>query len=870
MANKSTKLMVGVNDLLDEIQNNSHKIFSGSNIAILSLIDRENDSRLRLIIPDKYWTTETGQKIHNRLMLKLNTDNPDIKNGNRGELSNLLTGNAGHTGVKATRLDLARDLSGNNFSYLENSKSQFNDWFSTSLISESFSIQCLPSVFKCLTRNLNNIKKDKGSSYSNNDALRYDINLFHRALQNLCSAKKYSDFFWWLFLYALFQAEITNFISYFPQTQYKQIADCLNTSKSKSLLFNNTQVLNLSENKFWDIRRKLVESAYGHLIIAGPSLRDAFSVDDNHTLVASLTNALEHGALTKVSILITDPIIFDSHINCGDPIRDISGTIESLQERFYSIFEKKQIDLHIYFLPLLQIDHAVITEEFMAFRSNKLWNHERKYKGAFCLYLADYYTPNLTESSEYLAHKEYLCTVMENCTTIYPSVDVDHSLLDKTSAKSKHMHWRNYLDNRKLRHIYFHKLYEKQIFSYVCNTWSANNELIGQLTPSSTILHSSDLFNPKNLLNDDTQKVLLPYLRETQTLFDKAIRKHDPNPNSFCTILPSLDLGIPNNVQRLAGGFATGMLVTWQCGIDIVPIDATVNVCTSSIFKLKNFVPESLQDRQNFIITLEKCFSDASSQKGYSFSFTSGNHFLIIAQDKDSNEYYLVLHSSANELKNSYMGLYPVEGNWYASEIKNIPGKNGRYFHYLKDEEARHFIRMAKNFKSYNEQIHKWLAERINGAPFSESEMLIKHHYYMPTDNSIALGTFAEPIGEKVPIFSAPGKKIYIFEIGKDNWQVNLGGNKGNVCLVPHGWGQKIDNISSIKIEHDHLILSIGNREEKLLISSKSHIDCAEKMLRDFKDGHQFLQYGRSMIQGNIIKELTPCFEYSLTTKKEA
>lgn len=67
MANKSTKLMVGVNDLLDEIQNNSHKIFSGSNIAILSLIDRENDSRLRLIIPDKYWTTETGQKIHNRL-----------------------------------------------------------------------------------------------------------------------------------------------------------------------------------------------------------------------------------------------------------------------------------------------------------------------------------------------------------------------------------------------------------------------------------------------------------------------------------------------------------------------------------------------------------------------------------------------------------------------------------------------------------------------------------------------------------------------------------------------------------------------------------------------------------------------------------
>lgn len=58
-----------------------------------------------------------------------------------------------------------------------------------------------------------------------------------------------------------------------------------------------------------------------------------------------------------------------------------------------------------------------------------------------------------------------------------------------------------------------------------------------------------------------------------------------------------------------------------------------------------------------------------------------------------------MLHSSANELKKSYMGLYPVEGNWYANEIKIIEGKGGRYFRYLKDAEARHFIRMAQNFK---------------------------------------------------------------------------------------------------------------------------------------------------------------------------
>lgn len=869
MARKNTKLMVGVNELLTEIISNRHKIFSSDNLHILSLIDRENESRLRLIIPDSYWSTKIGTKIQERLMLRLKGDNVESRNLNRGELSNLLTGTDGHTGVKYTRLELALDLSSQNYCYMEESKKQFYDWFAVNKISEGFTIRYLPKVYKCLTSSLSNLKKDKGSSYTSSETLRYDINLFHKVLQNLCAAKRYPEFFWWLFLYALFQVEITKFISYFPQTQYEKILGYLNTSKNKTPLFNNTQVVNLSENKFWDIRRRLVETSYGHLIIAGPSLKDAFSVDDDHTLVYSLMTALEQGALSRVSILITDPIIFDSHMNCGDPIRDISGTIESLQERFYGIFEKKKIDLHIYFLPLLQIDHAVITEEFMAFRSNKLWNRDRKYKGAFSLYLADYYTPDSVNCSEYLAHKEYLYTIMENCTTIYPSIDTDHSLLDKTSAKSKHMHWRRYLDSKNFSHIYFHKLYEKQLFSFVCNTWSANNELIGQFTSSSTILHPTDIFKASNLLDDDTQKVLLPYLYETQQLFDKAIRKHDPNPNSFCCIFPSLDLGIPNNVQRLAGGFATGMLVTWQCGIDIVPVDATVNVCTSSVFKLCNFDPKCLEDHDYWLETLQLYFDKASSEKGYSFSFLSGNHFLIVAQDKENdNEYYLVLHSSANELKESYMGLYPVEGNWYAEYIKIIPGNNGRYFHYLKDEEARYFIQMAENFRNYNEQIHKYLAELINGAPFKKSEMLIKHHYYMPTENSIALGTFAEPIGEKVPLFSAPGKNIYIFEIGKDNWQVNLGGNKGNVCLVPHGWGQKIDGLSNIKIEKNHLILSIGDRKESILISSKRHIDCAEKVLRDFNDGYQFLRYGQRMIHGKVIKELIPCFEYSLTAKK--
>ena len=114
------------------------------------------------------------------------------------------------------------------------------------------------------------------------------------------------------------------------------------------------------------------------------------------------------------------------------------------------------------------------------------------------------------------------------------------------------------------KYIYLHKLYEKQLFSHVCNTWSADVELIGNLTGNKSIYHHSDLFKAEMLLNDESQKVLLPYLWETQKLFDEAIRKHDHCKESYCRIFPSLDLGFPNNIQRLAGG-CNGKCMYKQC-----------------------------------------------------------------------------------------------------------------------------------------------------------------------------------------------------------------------------------------------------------------------------------------------------------------
>lgn len=835
------KIMLGVNELIDEIK--SSEVFRSNNVGFFV---KNNENHLRLLIPDKYWETEKGKIIFE--YLKSQDD----------YISRLLTANYGNSGVSTRCCDLAKDLSGNSYHFLKQTREVFSELFKNDLIALNFNLDMLPNVKTYLLQQ-HFIKKV--------DTVKIDY--FNKILINFCSRKNYPDFFWWLFLYALFQTNITLFFDKIPANQYIKVYELLKEKCYPAKIFNQTQLLEINENDFWDIRKYLVATAENHLILSGPSLMEAFDQYKSKNIVNELSDSLKSRKLTKVSIIITDPILFDVRANCGYPIRDVSGTVSTLEEIFYDLFENLKIQLHIYFIPLLQIDHAVITEEFMAFRSTKLWTSDRKYKGAFCLYLATQY---VNGSSEYKAHKDYLSTIMDNCTKIYPAEDLDEDALSQNTARGKHMHWRKKLYDKNYKYIECYKLYEKQLFNFVCDTWTPQQTIIGEFEPSSKILNYKDLFDYHNLLDfqgDKTQKILLPYIQTTNKLFDEAIRKHDRSDHSYCRIFPSLDLGFPNNAQRLAGGFATGMLITWNCGIDIVPIDATVNVCTSSIFKLSNFNPDCLNSPKEYEKKLTKLFADISEEKGYSFSFTSGNHFFIIAKNmaNNKNEYYLVLHSSANELKNSYMGLYPVEKNWYSDKFKTQAGENGRYFRYLKDEDARHFITMAHHFEHYNIQIHTCLAKYINNnQSFDENEKWINHHYYMPTDSSIAIGTFAEKIGVQVPLFSAPGKPIYIFEIGEDNWQVELGGDKGKVCLVPHGWGQKIEGINNIQIKNNNLVLSIENNKIECPISSKSHIECNEKMLRQFKNGEQFLRVGSRMIQGNIKLRLEPIYEYSGNT----
>lgn len=852
---KTINPIIGFKSILDEVLNNQDILCKTDKLKVI-FPKEDNKVCFDMIIPTKYFR-EKKENIYNRLF---ETD--------RSLLSNLMTG-ANTNGAINVREDLAQYIFDSYEEYTASLQmDNYIEIFCEDNICANFTLKKLPTVYKDLT-------KVQGF-HKNNTQRNHFISLDYvrKYILFLYGQKHYPEFFYMLFLFSILQDSTCVLVDKFPKTQYREFAEYFEHKNNISFNLRQSSSIGIDENDFWELRRKLVKSARGHLIIAGASLREAFRRGDHNDVTNELITAIKNHQLTRLSILLTDPLIFEDTYECGQPIRDIDEAIKSLQENIYrEVYEEKEkgheISLHIYFLPLLQIDHAVMTEELLAFRTNKLWNYERLYKGNYMFHAADYYYAS--KGSEYKAHREYLNMIMRNSTIIYPNVDVDDTPPERYSARSYHMEWREYLRNSTYDNIYLHKVYERQIFNYVCSTWSTDNRRICELIPNSHIQKYSDLYKPDNLLNDRTQQELLPYIRETERLFTEAIKKHDQNEDSCCHLIPSLDLGFPNNVQRLAGGFATGMLVTWNCGLDMVPVDATVNICTSSVYKLDRIDKQWEENPEIFYNIIKKYSDEASETKGYSFSFTTGNHFLLLAKDSSSEEYYIVMHSSANELKHSYMGLYPVEGNWYSEKIKHIEGENGRYFNYLKDEDARYFVRMVKNFQKYNEQIHLWLAKKINGGDFANDEKWMGHHYYMPTSQSIAIGTFAEPIGTQVPIFSAYKKPVYIFEIGPDNFQINLGEKKGKVCLVPHGWGQEIENVTNIRVdkENGNLIVSTEEGDFPSPIKSHKHIECPGKKIRQFKDGYEFLRLGKNYIQGEIVKTLLPVCEYSRNSMKE-
>lgn len=634
-------------------------------------------------------------------------------------------------------------------------------------------------------------------------------------------------------------------------------------SERRTAIYNNSEsgfLAELDRETFMKARSLIVKNADESLIITGPSLDVALGKqgNENDSLIDELRNMILSNKINKLEIAICDPCLFVDLSTHSQPLNKLSSTLETLKRSIFNqINHTSNVQINIYFIPFIDIDHVLINSNYMLLRSTKLWDPDENYKGI--------YSVHGKSSLEYKAHERYLKLLFSNATIIDSKIDTYVYDSDDTATQMMKK-WRQEVFALGLSNIHLYKLYNSQILSYVSDDWMGGTNNQVRFVASRTIKKYEDLFKARNLLNDDTQKILLSYIEKTQEeFFEPVIRKYDPSTindinHGFVKIFPSLDLGCSNNVQRLAGGFATGMLVTWHCGTPIIPVDATVNVCSSSVFKLKNKEEIFKWSKKTFLEKIDALILEATKEE-YSFSFDKGNHFLMIAIDDKSEDVYLVLHSSAKEFKDSYMGLYPTEYNWYSDRIRVYPEPrtSGRYFRYIKDDDAKYFYFISKHLENCNKSIHEWFANQLTWEKDDNTQTTF-HHYYMPNESAIAIGTFVVKPGTIVPIFSDVCKPICMFRVSDkrgDNWKVVLKGHE--YCLVPHGWGQKFINVKDIPKVCDNT-LNLGDMLYD--ISSKERIDQSQKEIRKFKDCNEFLNKGNKFLKGEITQILRPIFLY--------
>ncbi|MFF3242265.1 hypothetical protein ACFYWY_00700 [Streptomyces sp. NPDC002870] len=288
------------------------------------------------------------------------------------------------------------------------------------------------------------------------------------------------------------------------------------------------------------------------------------------------------------------------------------------------------------------------------------------------------------------------------------------------------------------------------------------------------------------LPGDPAQKFLIPHLEKTERVLRSALRKMDPE--AECKITPAADLCVPHDVIRIAGGFATGCLVDWQCAVPIIPVDTTVNIDTSSIFWLSDHAADTWTAQR--FDELRAIIDQSSS---YEWNFHKGNHFIAGVVRESDGQPGIVIHSNEKEFKYQYNGLMPVPGNWFMDDVV-VHEQDDHYVRLLVGPKATLFAQIALDLEPFNINRHRFLATLLTEGGAHIQDEYHKQHYYMPSSTAVAIGCYLCQPGEVVPVFSKPGADIHLFEChdGGQNQILCLNGERS--LIVPHGWGKTFAN----------------------------------------------------------------------------
>ena len=348
---------------------------------------------------------------------------------------------------------------------------------------------------------------------------------------------------------------------------------------------------------------------------------------------------------------------------------------------------------------------------------------------------------------------------------------------------------------------------------------------------------------------DSTQVVLSQYLHSTEQVLNDLLSTKF---SGEARIISAPDLGFPHDVIRIAGGFLTGVYVNWSTNSPFVPVDTCVNVCSVSYLEVLDDITYLFNDRH--ICSLETYLS-----KGiYLNNFNRGNHFISYVKSKLSGKHYLVLHSSANEFKENFNGLYPVRNNWFYSHLKKFSNENS-YIRYLDGNDAELFYKIAEGLYNFNEIRHEFIFNVFLHDMKYTGEVSHYHHYGMPSSKSVIMGEHLIYKNEVLPILSLPGEDIYMVKfqnVKDDTLKID-----DSHYISPHGWGKRHTGVPKLylNISENKFILDEQVYEIEFGQSLRSHPNLE---LRDFETSNvsrkdSFFEYLNKMYTFEIVDELS-------------
>ena len=320
---------------------------------------------------------------------------------------------------------------------------------------------------------------------------------------------------------------------------------------------------------------------------------------------------------------------------------------------------------------------------------------------------------------------------------------------------------------------------------------------------------------------DNTQIQLIKYLKKTETTLNRLLSPY----HGKAVIRSTIDLGFPHDVIRIAGGFATGAYVEWESNCPIIPVDTCVNVCSCSIFEIEDDIL-SIFNNNLFDSLINKLNNGI-----YLSNYHRGNHFISYLKSKMSGKYFLLLHSSASEFKNNYNGLYLVKNNCYFDKIK-VYRYEDSYIRYIDGNKAELFYKIAQNLIHFNEVRQEFIADSLLNGITNIANVSHFHHYYMPNNHSVIMGSHIVKSSQITPILTVPGADIYMVKFISPKSD-DLFIDKKHF-LTPHGWGKRHKNFPKICLDIDS--------NQFLLDDIKYNIEFGESLrahpnleLRDFE-----------------------------------